>query len=396
MIHEYKYNYPTYLGYINLIDKLTKSYSKKYNNLNKKYNVILNKYNEYYYIKLLRKKRQIDIKYIKKIISKFNKILKRKNMVIFFHGSYSKNLNRWNSDIDINFLYLDNKYDKNKFVLEELIACSIYKIFNMSGRDKVHTMMLYLPNIVESNICLDNEYFIKFNDGNIFDYKCRKNFKKIYPKILYSSRKFDDFCNYVLNANDFEEWIYSYKGLKRKDNIIINNLLQRKEETLKNNYSKYFNFIENFKNDLNYTILNNIKTVSDLNKIIKINNLKIIYTMLLIMKEFIVLKNGYCINLDINKIKNNKILKKYINKELLNDFFKYSYKYIWFVDRIENLCIILNINFSSRELSKLDIKRFIKKYNNFYKSNFKSDYDVFRKILSVSKKILRSIEKYEK
>lgn len=49
-------------------------------------------------------KKKIDIKYILKIIGIFKPILKN-NVFIFLHGSYSRNLNRWYSDIDLNILY---------------------------------------------------------------------------------------------------------------------------------------------------------------------------------------------------------------------------------------------------------------------------------------------------
>lgn len=395
MEHEYTFNYPDYFTYNKFVNTLRKNYQRKYSFLYKKYTKSLQIYNEITYKKLLSKKMNLDIKYLKKVILKFNKYLKKEKSVIFIHGSYSKKINRWHSDIDINILYKEEpKFDY--FVLEEMIVCAIYKILGMAGRDKVHTMMIYLPDIENTELNLSNNYSIRFNDGNKFNYVCRNNFEKVYAKLINSSRNYKDFCDYIINFKGMEEWVYSYKGLNIRSDKLIRELLDKKDYNLKKHPNNYFDFIKNFINKLKFVSLSDIKTVSVLNKNLKVNNLNKVYNMLLILKEFIVLKNGKCENIDIYKIRNNKILKEYINIKYLEEFFKYLYKYLFFVDRLEELFFKININFSSREYSGINIKKLKEEYFKYYNSDFRKDYEIYKNFLNISKKILREVQKYER
>ena len=130
-----------------------------------------------------------------------------------------------------------------------------------------------------------------------------------------------------------------------------------------------------------------IKTVDNFNKLIKINNLKSIYMLLLCLKQFIIIKKGKCLGLNIKKIFKNKTLKKYIDKKDLKQLNYYIYNYIWFLDKVENLCNKLNINFSSREHSSFNIEKFKRSYYKIYKVTFDADYEVYNKFKLYSKKI---------
>jgi len=68
-----------------------------------------------------------------------------------------------------------------------------------------------------------------------------------------------------------------------------------------------------FTNELkyyNYNLLS-ISKIADFNKLIKVKNLNIINQLLLVMKEFIIVKNGTNLYLNYDKIMNNKILYQY-------------------------------------------------------------------------------------
>ena len=160
---EFIYNIekPSYNHIITKNEKIYKKYNDKKTILKNKYSTLLLNYNYKDYNKLMKKKRKLDIKYINKIINIFKYNLKNK-IICFLHGSYARNLNRWNSDIDLNILY-SNLYRKEFLVIEEFIAALIYKLFNYTGRDKVHNVMVYLP------MYENNKYKINMN-MNILKY----------------------------------------------------------------------------------------------------------------------------------------------------------------------------------------------------------------------------------
>lgn len=394
MNNSYLFLKPSYNEFNDMVNKLYQKYDVKYINLYKSYEKIIKNYDKKSYISLMNKKRNLDIRYIKKIIKLFKPVIKENDNLLFWHGSYSKSLNRWNSDIDINLLFKDNKNDYK--MVEELICCAIYKVLKFPGRDKIHTMMLYLPEISDKKYNIkSNKYSIKFKDGNVYKYNCRNNYENVYPKILNTSRMIKDFFNYLINGGFDKEYLYSYEGVFKNDKKIINKILNIKDSILIFNQDIFYDCIKNYEKKIKFDDLKNIKTVSDLNIILKMNNMNYIYSMILFLKEFIVLNRGKCFNLNINRVIKNRTLKKYITKYELNNLYNCIYEYMYFLDRIENLFIKLNINFSSREKSNLDIKELEKSYENYYKSDLKKDYLVYKDFIKNVRNIIRRIKKYE-
>lgn len=394
MNNSYPFLKPTYDEFNDMVNILFEKYDVKYKKLHENYKLVLKKCDKKRYISLMNHKRKLDIRYIKKIIKMFKPVIKDSDNIIFWHGSYSKCLNRWNSDIDINLLFKDNKKDYK--MVEELICCAIYKILKFPGRDKIHTMMLYLPEISDKKYNIkSNKYSIKFKDGNVYKYNCRNNYETIYPKILNTSRVIKDFFNYLINGGYDKEYLYSYEGVFKKDKKRINKILKIKDNMLIFNEYQFYENIKKYEKSIEFDDLNNVNTVSDINIILKMTNMNYIYNMLLFLKEFIVLKRGKCFNLNINRVIKNKTLKKYISKDELNNLYNFIYKYMFFLDRVENIFIELKINFSSREKSNIDLKEFEKAYKNYYNCDFKKDYLVFNDFIKSVKGIIRRIMKYE-
>ena len=360
--------------------------SIKIKKLESLYNKELLIFNLNNYVKLQDKKRKVNIKYIKKIFNYFKPIL-NDDYIIFFHGSYSKDLTRWNSDIDLNMLSLNNSCN-NDFVVEELLFSIMYKVLGYKGRDKIHTMMIYLKETIkEDNTIYSEKSNIIFSNNYKYHYSYRNNYKDVFFKLKNSSRSFSSFKNYILSYMGTNEWEYSFKMLNHKNKNQLVDLLNTKdllisEELFFSNLEKYYD-----KYLIQEEKFSDIKTVDNFNKLIKINNLKSIYMLLLCLKQFIIIKKGKCLGLNIKKIFKNKTLKKYIDKKDLKQLNYYIYNYIWFLDKVENLCNKLNINFSSREHSSFNIEKFKRSYYKIYKVTFDADYEVYNKFKLYSKKI---------
>jgi len=224
-------------------------------------------------------KKKLDINVIKKVCS-FFKELRKNNAIIFLHGSYAKGLNRWNSDIDLNILYQDEStYEQS--ILEELVNVLLYYIFDYSGCDKIHTMMLYTKNLQKMPIeIVNNNYSIKFPDEKLLCYKCRDNYEKIFPNLINSSRKIKSFENYLrINSTTKTclEWCSSFLVLDSKTtiyNIINANDLQiSNSRKFKSDLVDLINReIKSIKNDNNFLNFE-IKFISEINTEIKIKNI---------------------------------------------------------------------------------------------------------------------------
>lgn len=260
-------------------------------------------------------------------------------------------------------------------------------------------MMLYLPYLDKRFLVLPNEYAIEFKTNEKYKYSCRNNFENIFLKILNSSRKFSDFRQYILSFDNSCEWEYSYETLYKTNEDKLIKILTEKENKLNKinfceNLEKYYNKLNNEKCSMSEI---NIDLISNLNFKLKINNLNIIYTLLLYFKEFIVISGGKCLNLNVETIFSNEILINFLGKQILKKIQNHIYKYNWFLDRIENLCDYLNINFSSRETTNIDMKIFAKKYKTLYNSNLRKDYICFEKFKETAKLIIvRMMKEYEK
>ena len=385
----YNYNNPNYKTIIKMSRKIKKLYLKEKEVLNNKYKKILLNFDCQKYQNLLLCKKKMDIKYILKIITIFKPILKN-NVLIFLHGSYSRNLNRWNSDIDLNILYR-NDLKSQYLVVEEFINVLIYQMLGFRGRDRIHNIMLYYP------LCENTKYLISCKNHKIiclngtYNFNCRDNYNHIYPLILNSSRNPIDLYNWILEEKDNDENQYSFQGLNYKGKAFVYKLTsdksaQQTKDSLKKLINKTADDIQ-ISSKLERYIL-----ISELNKIIKIKNFHIINNFLLCLKEYIFLKKGECIDLDFYKIIHNRLIRENFT---LKKIYKLEYlitKYRFIIDRIENLFIELDLNFSSRESKKIDIKTINKYYQEKYINHFTDDYKIIYNIFNIITQIFQQIK----
>lgn len=379
----YKTDKLSYQKIIKKYKKIKIEYKKEKAKLQIKYNYALIDYNYINYEKILYQKNKLDLKYIKKVIKIFKPILKNK-VTIFLHGSYARNLNRWNSDIDLNILYKNELKDKF-LVVEELIQVLLYKLFDFSGRDKIHNVMIYYPlyNNKKYKIKEDNHNIIWNN--NEFKFKCRKNYEKIYPLILNSRRDCKDLYKWILEDETYNEYLYSFLGINKKGKKFTKDMLLDKDKLLLN--SKKLKYIEISKlkniNDLKGNI-----EISEINKILKIHNSKSVNNFLLNLKTLILLNKGKCPYLNIKKILNNKNLKSILSKKEIKEIETNIIKFRLVLDKIENLFLTLNLNFSSRENDKINIEKLNQEYYNLYKTDLYEDLkiiDIINEMISIIK-----------
>ena len=392
MNFKYNYNKPNYNTIIKKSIKIKKNYLKEKAILTNNYKNILMHFDCCKYQHLLLAKKKIDIKYILKIIGIFKPILKN-NVFIFLHGSYSRNLNRWYSDIDLNILY--KKDLKSQYiVVEEFINALIYQMLDFKGRDRVHNIMLYYP------LCENTKYVISGNEHNIiclnevFNFCCRDNYNHIYPLILNSSRNPKDLYNWILEEKHNDENQYSFQGLNFKGKFFVNKLTSNKSaQQTKDSLKKLIN--KTLDNIQNASILERYMLISDLNTIIKIKNFHTINNFLLCLKEYIFLHKRKCNNLDFYKIMHHRLIHQKFTSDILYELECLITKYRFIIDRIENLFIELGINFSSRENKKVDMKTINKDYKKNYHNTFTDDYRIIFNIYNIMTQILQQIE-YEK
>ena len=182
---DYLFNTPNIEDIETFINQLTNKYIfelKKIELLNSK---ILLSYDKDKYIELIKKHKNIVLSLIKEVINFFPQ-LSNVPHIVFIHGSFAKTLNRINSDIDLNILY-PNNFKSEILPIEEIISLILQKVVGYSGRDKIHTMMLYTYNdlnysLVEST----EECTISFPNKQIYKYYCRPNYvifqRKFYIK----------------------------------------------------------------------------------------------------------------------------------------------------------------------------------------------------------------------
>lgn len=355
------------------INQLTNKYIfelKKIELLNSK---ILLRYDKDKYIELIKKHKNIVLSLIKEVINFFPQ-LSNVPHVVFIHGSFAKTLNRINSDIDLNILY-PNNFKNELLPIEEIISIILQKVVGYSGRDKIHTMMLYTYNdLNDSLVESTEECTISFPNKQIYKYYCRPNYDEIMYKIKNSSRDYNDFLNYIRNnitTGGCEEWCYSYEQLITNcDGYNIYDALNSIDEDNVDitNYINYNKLIEKLKKKIDeYSFdINKADTISDVNYNLKVKNLGSIYKTLSLIRRYLFI-NGIPVNgLDFFEIFDNQEFIKLFSSEELEIVKTNIFRYLWQLSRLENLFISSNINFSSKNYDSFDTELVCQLYNDLY------------------------------
>ena len=334
---------------------------------------VLLSYDKDKYIELIKKHKNNVLSLIKEVINFFPQ-LSNVPHIVFIHGSFAKTLNRINSDIDLNILY-PNNFKSEILPIEEIISIILQKVVGYSGRDKIHTMMLYTYNdlnysLVEST----EECTISFPNKQIYKYYCRPNYDEIMYKIKNSSRDYNDFLNYIRNnitTGKCEEWCYSYEQLitNCEDYNIYDALNSIDEDNIDRtyyiNYNKLIGKLNKKMDEYSFDI-NNVDTISDVNHNLKVKNLGFIYKTLSLIRRYLFINEISVNGLDFFEIfDKQEFIKLFSSKEL--EIVKTNiFRYLWQLSRLESLFISRNINFSSRNYDSFETEFVCQLYNNLY------------------------------
>ncbi len=358
-------------------------------------------YNKNEYIKLIKAHKDIVIKLISDTIAFFSHLSKIPH-IVFIHGSFAKTLNRINSDIDLNILY-PNQFKNEILPIEEMISIILQKVIGYSGRDKIHTMMIYThDNIDEGKIESTQECNITFPNKQIYEYKCRPNYDEVMYKIKHSSRDYNDFSNYINNnitPNKCEEWCYSYEIISTNcEEYNLYGMLKKIDEgiVLRTDEKNYNNLIMHLKSKINeYSFnINQNTTVSNINYNLKVKNLGFIYKTLAIIRRYLFVNKTAIDNLDFLELFYNTEFVKLFEAEEIKKIEDGILKYIWQLSRIEKVFNISQINFSSRNYDKFEYETIYKKYNDLYNENLKDvQNEITNELHNSLNKVLTKIEK---
>lgn len=274
---------------------------------------------------------------------------------ITLSGSLARNSNSLFSDIDINYLTTSDNYE-TIIDIEDKINYILQDVLKFRGKDKLHSMVVYLPLIDNKMISAieNNEYILNFLDGKI-KVKCRENAEQLMYEMYNSTRSiYDviDYFNYYDNEFNINEWTYCFKFVFNEE--YLNIYRQYRHEYREDNNMN--TFIENLLNDIRGDACYLDKDLpyienSLLKKIYKTNVLFNFYKLLAIFYRLD--KNVSTFNIDC--FFNESIM---LDKSLFNLFNEY-------LKSIQDLQLILdkkNIDLSSHSNIIFDINSINESY----------------------------------
>ena len=334
-----------------------------------KYNIIKNKFISSYREKILGLRNYYESKAFDISIKEFNMLNKKyrdyiieminelgcifKNFYnidfcIILSGSLARNSNNLFSDIDINYLTTSHNY-QDIIDIEDKINYILQEVLKFRGKDKLHSMVVYLPLIGEKKISAidNNEYVLNFIDGKI-KVKCRENAEQLMYETYNSTRSIYDVINYFNkydNEFNINEWTYCFE-------FIFNEKYLKIYKDYRNEYRGNDNiniFIDNLLNDIesdNIYLNEDLAYIENalLKKIYKTTVLFNFYKLLAIFYRLD--KNVIKFNIDCFFYESNILDKNLFN--LFNEYLK----------SIQDLQLILdkkNIDLSSHSNAIFDI-----------------------------------------
>lgn len=369
----YLCNQPTLDDIKKLIIQLNEKYSPQFRNIKALSDKVLLNYDKDCYVELIKGHKKIVLSLIDDVINFFPQFSNIPH-IIFIHGSFSKSLNRINSDVDLNILYPNSMKDII-LPIEEIITIIIQKVMGYSGRDKIHTMMLYTVDDLNNNLIESTEECaITFPDKQTYTYNCRKNYDEIMYRIKNSSREYNDFCNYIngsISESKCEEWCYSYEELR--NNCKKYNIYEMLSRIEKNNinvtdYMSYNGLIKELLDEIdNYNFeIDKVDNISEVNKNLKVKNLRFIYATMSIIRRYLFINLISIKGLDFFEIFSKNEFIDLFTTEEMKKIENSIFKYLWQLSRLEDLFIKSNINFSSRNYDIFNRSLIFDMYKEFY------------------------------
>ena len=349
------------LHYQELIKKYDKIYGPKLKKNKKDYIECMVNYDKQLFKKNMYEHRQIVKNLILDVINEF-KEFKENKCCIILNGSLARATNTLYSDIDINYFY-DNEIFEDMINIEERVNYILQTIMKYRGKDRIHSMVVYLPLIRNNQYeaFSINQYPIYFEDGIIYN-KCRENAEKLMYETYNSTRNINDLIKYI-NKNDNElninEWTNCFELIY--DNQLYKEFTNKRKVYKGNKNMSYFisNVLKSINNDKNY-----IKTNSDK---VKIKDLKYFYKMLVLYNVYNFLSIYFRLNNKIDIINLQKIEKE--NVGIPKEFYDSFYYYLNLIQKLQYLLDNSNIDLSFHSKNSISLQ----KVNSKYKEKFNSD-----------------------
>lgn len=326
------------------------------------------------FIEINMKYRTYIIQMIKELANEFKEIYKI-NFCITLNGSLGRNSNTLFSDVDINYLICSNDY-KNIIDIEDKINFIIQEVLKFRGKDKIHSLVVYLPLISNKKLNLqnDNLYKLVFDDG-VLNIPCRKNSKKLLFEMYNSTRNLNDVIKY-LNLNDtkdcINEWTYCFKFIYSNE---YKKIFDKKRKVCND-----LNNVQKFKKDLIEEISKNDIYINSSIKKIKNCKLKYIYKSCVLFNFYKLLAIDFRMEKNVNEFTIDCFFSN--SKKLDKKIFIYFYKYLAIIQDLQYILDLKQIDLSyhsSNLLNLVDI-------NNDYKiifdrNNIIDDLNLYKKKL---------------
>lgn len=372
----------SYDEYNVLLKKSKYKYKRKFDALKGYYENYNKEMTDKNFSKLCRKYRKLIIRLIREVSKNVLKYYDHE-VIIMLSGSLARHSNNLFSDIDLNFL--TNENDSQYIIeLEDIIDNILCNVMEFRGRDKVHTMAVYLP--------------LKFNDKTIKDriifkeqtvmFNYRPNYETLMFENYNSTRNIDEIINYLNNndtINNLNEWTSCFEIIYNKGN------LKRKYKQNRKVCKSTINLIESIDN-----LLDRIEKIEKLiinKRNIKNKDLKKIYKTDVLFNTYEMLAIVFRYDDNIKKFNLDEFAKKskIIDKREIDKIYKH-------LRNIQNLQLILNkmeldLSSHSDELIDLNI------VNEYYKSltnknDIMKDLEISKSNLyETDKKILKNLRR---
>lgn len=228
------------------------------------------------------------------ILNCFDEI-KKYDVCVFLTGSFARNTNKLNSDLDLHFCY-DDIYKSRMFKYEEMIYFVLLSVFDLP-RGKVHNMILSRINPAAKKILkkkLDDKELkiVLKNKSQKFGYVIEGNIKdRIYLQ-YGNSRSLKEVFKYlkkevsVLNR----EWCHVFYTFTMKDKFMIlyRKLYLYEKRKINNKFIlKRKQRIENYIYEISLALKNAKRnSMCDFKKIFQMKEFRIIYELISSIRDY--------------------------------------------------------------------------------------------------------------
>lgn len=346
--------------YIKILEKYKNKYTFELIKIRETYEKNIQNISNELFVELNSRYRNLICDLIKDVVLEFKAYYKT-SFIVLLNGSLARKTNTIYSDIDINYLTLND--DRSIYQLEDKINYILKEVLLFRGKDKIHSMVVYLP--LKTNINYDfisnNKYPIEFSDGVIYSC-CRKNAEKLMYESYNSTRNLYDLICYLNNhdnQDELNEWTYCYKFIDDSD---LMDIFFKEREC----YRKTNNISLHIESAIN-KIVSDTFFLNENDCYLKNSDIKEAYKNSVLFNVYNILAIIYRINL---KIKNFD-LDNFINNDTLitKKYYLLLIDYLQMIQLLQFILMKCDIELSSHSDEYLNIDKINSIYNSITGSN---------------------------